>query len=94
MRRRHLLTLVSCALPQAALAQRVQRLRARRIGFLIGNAPSLIAAFKDELARLGYVDGESLFIETRIARQTGAATTVGLRPPLIAAPSPVSSFGV
>jgi putative tryptophan/tyrosine transport system substrate-binding protein len=68
VRRRHLLTLVSCALPQAALAQQVQRLRARRIGFLIGNAPSLIAAFKDELARLGYVDGESLFIETRIAR--------------------------
>src|SRR6266851_3701783 len=68
MRRRRLLALLGCALPLAAFAQQVQRLRVRRIGFLIGNAPSLIAAFKDELGRLGYVDGESLIIETRIAR--------------------------
>jgi putative tryptophan/tyrosine transport system substrate-binding protein len=40
----------------------------RRIGFLAGNEASLIAAFKDELRRLGYFDGQNLIIETRVSR--------------------------
>jgi putative ABC transport system substrate-binding protein len=58
----------------------------RRIGFLTGNQPSLIAAFKDELARRGYVDGENVIVETRISRpnssdlaaQTAELTNMGL----------------
>ena len=42
--------------------------RSRRIGFLIGMAPTLITAFEEELRRLGYVDGKNLVIEKRISR--------------------------
>ena len=37
----------------------------RRIGFLTGEGP-FDAAFRDELRRLGYVDGENLVVETRV----------------------------
>ena len=39
----------------------------RRIGFLTGEGP-FDAAFRDELRRLGYVDGENLVVETRVFR--------------------------
>jgi putative ABC transport system substrate-binding protein len=60
------LGLLGCAFPLTVFAQRVDPLRVRRIGFLIGQAPSLIAAFETELRRLGYVEGENLVIEKRI----------------------------
>ena len=40
----------------------------RRIGFLIGSAPTLIAAFEQELLRLGYESGKNIVIEKRISR--------------------------
>ena len=39
----------------------------RRIGFLTGEGPS-DTAFRDELRRLGYVDGEHLVLEARVFR--------------------------
>ena len=55
-----------CALPLTGYAQLVGSRRVRRIGFLIGPAPTLITAFEEELRRLGYVDGKDLVIEKRI----------------------------
>ena len=60
--------LLGCGLPLAGYANRFQSRRVRRIGFLIGAAPTLIAAFEEELRRLGYVDGKSFVIEKRISR--------------------------
>ncbi len=62
------LGLFCCALPVTARAQQVRPRRVRRIGFLIGAAPTLITAFDEELRRLGYVNGENLIIERRISR--------------------------
>ena len=39
-----------------------------RIGFMIGQVPSLIAAFNDELRKLGYRQSETIIIETRVSR--------------------------
>jgi putative ABC transport system substrate-binding protein len=39
-----------------------------RVGFMSGNLPSLVAAFQDELRRLGYVDGKNIHVESRLAR--------------------------
>src|SRR6516162_4916719 len=39
----------------------------RRIGFLTGEGP-FDTAFRDELRRLGYIDGENLVLETRVFR--------------------------
>jgi putative tryptophan/tyrosine transport system substrate-binding protein len=61
------LGLFCCTLPLAARGQ-VRQSRVKRIGFLIGEAPTLIKAFEDELHRLGYVDGKNLVIEKRISR--------------------------
>jgi hypothetical protein len=41
----------------------------RRIGFLAGEGP-WIAAFRDELRRLDYVDGENLIVETGVIANT------------------------
>lgn len=54
------------ALPLAGYANRFQSRRVRRVGFLIGPAPTLITAFEEELRRLEYVDGKNLIIEKRI----------------------------
>jgi putative ABC transport system substrate-binding protein len=59
---------LGCAVPLQALAQQASPAMLRRIGFLPGGDPSLSAAFKDELGRLGYVDGENIIFETRIPR--------------------------
>ena len=50
------------------LAQQANPTRLPRIGLLPGSEPSLTAAFKDELARLGYFDGDNIILETRISR--------------------------
>src|SRR5262245_9691146 len=60
--------LLGCALSWTGFAHASPPRRAKRIGFLIGTAPTLIAAFEEELHRLGYVDGESLVIEKRISK--------------------------
>ena len=62
------LGLFFCALPLTARVQQARPRRVRRIGFLIGAAPTLITAFEEELRRLGYVDGGNLVIEKRISR--------------------------
>ena len=50
------------------MAQRARARRVRRIGFLSGAVPTLIAAFEEEMRRLGYVDGQNLLVEKRISR--------------------------
>jgi putative tryptophan/tyrosine transport system substrate-binding protein len=62
--------LLGCALPLTGYSHRFQSRRVSRIGFLIGTAPTLIAAFEEELRRLGYVDGKNLVIEKRISRNS------------------------
>jgi putative tryptophan/tyrosine transport system substrate-binding protein len=59
------LTLLATGLPSATFAQDVTR-RQYRFGLLAGNEPSLIAAFRDELRKLGYVEGENLTIQSRL----------------------------
>lgn len=50
-----------------------RRRRARSIGFVIGaDYPQLVAAFKEELRRLGYVEGESLIVEMRQSQPNGS----------------------
>lgn len=59
---------VSLSLPVRTAAQ-TSRARARRIGFLIGSGfPTMVAAFNDELRKLGYVVGRDLIVETRLSR--------------------------
>lgn len=55
------------AFPLAAVGLRSQRNPLRRIGFLIGDAPTLIEAFKSEMRALGYVEGQNLLIDVRTA---------------------------
>jgi putative tryptophan/tyrosine transport system substrate-binding protein len=64
------------ALPLVARAQQVRPLRVRRIGFLSGAVPTLVAAFEEELRRLGHTDGENLVIEKRISRPNTSDTAV------------------
>jgi putative tryptophan/tyrosine transport system substrate-binding protein len=64
--RRGVVALLGCLLPGMALAQGARPSRVRRIGFLSGGYTASIAAFKAELRRLGYVEGDDLVIETRI----------------------------
>lgn len=61
------LSLLGCALPLlTACVHDIRQRRARRIGFVIGaDYPQLVAAFKEELRRLGYVEGENLVVEMR-----------------------------
>jgi len=62
----------ACALPFAGLDHQTGSRRVRRIGFLIGPEQSLIDAFQDALKKLGYVEGQNLVVELRIA--SGAET--------------------
>lgn len=66
--------LAGCAVPLAACARHVRPRRVRRIGFLSGAVPSLIAAFEAEMRRLGHVEGENLLLERRIARPNTSDT--------------------
>ena len=72
------LGLFGCALPLTGYAQPAESRRVRRIGFLIGPAPTLIAAFEEELRRLGYVDGKDLVIERRVHTSDLAARAAEL----------------
>lgn len=48
------------------------RARLARIGFIIGEGfPTLVQAFRSELRRLGYVEGQNLILEERISRAPG-----------------------
>src|SRR5512139_2715685 len=67
MRRRKFITLLGgvIAWPLAALAQQKQ---AHRVGILSQDLqPGLLEAFKDELQRLGYVEGRDISLELRNA---------------------------
>lgn len=62
------------AAPLARLPAQAQSAGVRRVGFIIGGARSLIDAFKDALRRLGHIEGQSLFLDLRIASGAKAAT--------------------
>lgn len=60
--------LLALSLPVRASAQTAP-VRVPRIGFLIGAGfPTMLAAFKEELLTLGYVEGKNLIVETRLSR--------------------------
>ena len=47
--------------------------RVPRVGYLIGSTfPTLVAAFREELSKLGYVEGENLILEMRQSRPNTA----------------------
>ena len=53
----------------ASCRRQIRRARVRRIGFIVGAGyDPLVAAFKEELRTLGYVDGVDIIIETRLTR--------------------------
>jgi putative ABC transport system substrate-binding protein len=57
----------AAAWPLVARAQQVRP--TRRIGFLMGaEFTSLVAAFKEELHKLGHIEGNNLIVETRLSR--------------------------
>jgi putative ABC transport system substrate-binding protein len=62
------LFLLPCAAPLiASCAHYVRPARIRRVGFIGAESlPSLVTAFKDELLRLGYIEGRDIVIETRL----------------------------
>lgn len=69
--------LFGCTLPLTGYAHRFQSRGVRRIGFLIGAGfPSLIAAFEEELRKLGYVDGQDLVIEKRLSSSPSEAVAM------------------
>lgn len=61
------LALFAAVLPPRSAPSRRQAPRVRRIGFLIGEAWSMIAAFEGELQRLGYGDPARLVVEKRVS---------------------------
>lgn len=66
------LGMFGAALPLASVARSFQARPARRIGFLIGEAWTMIAAFEDELRVLGYSDPSRLVVEKRVSRSNTA----------------------
>jgi putative ABC transport system substrate-binding protein len=82
MNRRDFITLIggAAAWPLAARAQ--QPYRMRRVGFLLGNAEdheaqSWVAAFREELGKLGWTEGRNIEIDIRWA--TGAVKCENLK---------------
>src|SRR5437588_10959655 len=72
MKRREFITLVGSAAAAWPLAARAQQaLRIAKIGHLESGLPSsspnLLAAFRQGLRELGYVEGQNLFIVSRFA---------------------------
>jgi putative tryptophan/tyrosine transport system substrate-binding protein len=72
MNRRRLLAVLGCAaLPRAVPAVAQQPAGVPRIGVLMGSSPSVeaeaLATFRDALAKLGYIDGQTVVIEVRYA---------------------------
>lgn len=59
----------SCLLALPSCAHRPQAGRTPRVGFLTGASfPTLTAAFREELRKLGYVEGGNLILELRESR--------------------------
>ena len=71
------LAVLGVALPLTSITRHVRLRAPRRIGFITGNEPSLVAAFNDALRALGYVPGENLIVETRLIER-GASNTAAL----------------
>jgi len=105
MRRREFIALIGSSTAWSIVARAQQTARARRIGVLINlsesdqEAQRLLTAFREELARLGWVDGRNLRIDYRWASgdvvriRTLAKELVQLSPDIIvgyATPSIVS----
>jgi ABC-type uncharacterized transport system substrate-binding protein len=71
MRRREFITLLGSTLIASPRAVRAQPVRITKIGHLESGSPSsdpkLLAAFRQGLRQLGYVEGQNLFIERRYA---------------------------
>jgi putative ABC transport system substrate-binding protein len=69
MKRREFITLVGCAATWPIAARAQQALRIAKIGHLESGLPSsspnLLAAFRQGLRGLGYVEGQNLFIVSR-----------------------------
>src|SRR5690349_12011064 len=84
------------AAPLAAQAQRAVKLP--RIGLLANNPSPHLVAFEQGLRELGYVEGQSILVERRIADGRSsrlpalAAQLVNLRVDLIVAPDPPSTL--
>jgi len=95
MRRRDFVTLIGGAAVAWPLAARAQPARLRRIGVLMSFAESdpegqaFVAAFREELQKLGWTDGRNIRIDTRWAApdveamQRFAQELVALQPDLI-----------
>jgi putative tryptophan/tyrosine transport system substrate-binding protein len=96
MKRREFITLLGCTAVSWPLAARAQQGdRMRRIGVLMGFAESdrqgraFVAAFRDELQKLGWVEGRNIRIDIRWAAgdtalmQRFAKELVALQPDLI-----------
>ena len=73
MRRRDFITLIGGAAASWPLAGRAQQLDRRRIGILMGwaesdrEAQSWLAAFREELRKLGWTEGRNIEMEIRWA---------------------------
>jgi putative ABC transport system substrate-binding protein len=99
MRRRKFIRLLGGATASWPLAARTQQAgRVHRIGFLWENAntfPDALAAFRQELRRLGYIEGSNLVIEFRWAEGNSermrelAQELVQLQVDVIVAPSSI-----
>lgn len=101
MRRREFITLlggaVAAAWPLAALAQQPQRLR--RIGILHDYAETdpegqlQIAALRDELAQLGWIEGRNLIIDFRSGADESDALRASARELLAKSPDVILGAG-
>lgn len=60
--------MITGAFSLGSCIHRISRCRTPRVGFLTGNEPSLVAAFHDELGKLGYVNGRNICLEVRLSR--------------------------
>lgn len=65
---------ISAALPFGYPGQAASA-RPRRVGFLIGNIPSLINAFREAMRGFGYIEGQNLTLETRVSGPTANFVT-------------------
>ena len=95
MRRRDFITLIGGAAASRPLAGRAQQLDRRRIGILMGwaesdsEAQSWLAAFREELQKLGWTEGRNIEMEIRWAAgdvesmKRFAKELVALQPDLI-----------
>jgi hypothetical protein len=93
MKRREFITLLGGAAATWPLAARAQRAeRVYRVGYLEGSSESsvslLLAAFRQELQELGYVEGRNLVLHSRSAALPSARPSLHLTQTLVAAGRP------